>query len=70
MPDTPANTPVSGKVRIADLVTCPKCGQSNAVGERYCTVCGTHLAGVVAAHVVHAESVKRQGFLGRLFTRR
>jgi len=66
MPDTPT----SSKIHVADLVTCPKCGQSNAFGERYCTSCGAHLVGVVPTHLAQAEAQKRQGFLGRLFGRK
>ena len=66
MPDTTA----SGKVHIADLVTCPKCGQSNAIGERYCTSCGTHLIGDAPIHMARSEPSKKQGILGRLFARK
>jgi len=70
MPDTPARTPSTGKIRIADLVTCPKCGQSNATDERYCTACGAHLAGAVATQAAHIASQKKQGFVSRLLGRR
>ena len=66
MPDTP----VSDKIHIADLVTCPKCGQSNAVGERYCITCGAHLTGVATTAAAKAEPPKKPGLLGRLTSRK
>jgi hypothetical protein len=66
MPDTPT----SGKIHIADLVTCPKCGQSNAVGERYCTACGTHLTGITPTQVVHPDLARKTSFFARLLARK
>ena len=33
-------------MHMTDLLDCPKCGASNAIGTRYCDHCGASLAGV------------------------
>lgn len=54
-----------GQARIAELVTCPKCGESNKVGVRYCDNCGASMAGAVSAKV--EEPSEKKGFFSRLF---
>lgn len=34
-------------VKLEDLKTCPKCGESNRKEERHCSHCGASLANVV-----------------------
>jgi len=52
---------------VSDLVICPKCGQGNAKGERYCSNCGASLANVKAKETA---SKKKGGVLGKLFGKR
>ena len=56
-----------GKEPIRELVSCPKCGQSNAVGTRHCVNCGATLAGATSAKPTETGSEKRKGFFSRLF---
>lgn len=58
----------SQSVHMLDLLNCPKCGGSNAVGTRYCSTCGASLEGVVATKAMAAEGKK--GLLGRIFGKR
>ena len=67
MPET--TTSVGAQDRMKGLLTCPKCGEGNAQGTRYCDNCGTSLSGVSAKMAGQAEGAKK-GFFGRLFGRR
>ena len=51
---------------VMELLICPKCGQSNAAGERYCTNCGASLANVMTA----GAGERKRGFFGKLFSKR
>jgi len=53
---------------VRELVICPKCGQSNAAGERYCSNCGASLVNVTAG--TSEPSEKKRGFFGKLFGKR
>ncbi|HHX64609.1 MAG TPA: zinc-ribbon domain-containing protein [Chloroflexi bacterium] len=56
---------------VSMLVDCPRCGQSNPMGERYCVNCGASLAGVEATPREPAEAgEKKGGVLNRLFGKR
>jgi len=51
---------------ISSLIKCPKCGHSNAMGERYCQHCGANLSRVTAT-APEAPPEKKKGFFARLF---
>jgi len=55
------------QVQISELITCPECGHSNAVGTRYCDACGASLAGVEPGKPAREPQEKKRGFLARLF---
>jgi len=53
---------------IAQLLTCPKCGTSNAPGNRHCSNCGASLAGATTASPT--VEAKKEGFFQKLFGKR
>lgn len=55
-------------IHLIDLIDCPKCGYSNAIGTRYCDGCGTSLVGVESRKT--AERNKPKGLLGGLLGRK
>lgn len=62
------DTQQDSRVHMLDLLNCPKCGGSNAIGTRYCTTCGASLEGMAPAKALEAGAKK--GLLGRIFGRR
>ncbi len=68
MSEAPKDTQQGGQVRMLDLLNCPKCGASNAIGTRYCVTCGASLEGVAPAKAM--ETGSKKGLLGRIFGRR
>jgi len=36
-------------VKMQELITCPKCGESNPTDARHCSGCGASLAGIKPA---------------------
>ena len=56
-------------VHLTDLIDCPKCGYSNAIGTRYCDGCGASLAGGEPRPATGSED-KRKGRLGGLLGRK
>ena len=56
------------RIPISHLLTCPKCGTSNAPGNRHCSNCGASLAGATTASVT--EPAKKGGFFQKLFSKR
>jgi hypothetical protein len=60
-------------MHMTDLLDCPKCGASNAIGTRYCDHCGASLAGVKPRselRALEAGSGKERGFLGKILGKR
>lgn len=56
------------RVPISQLLTCSKCGTSNALGIRYCSNCGASLAAATMASPT--VETKKGGFFQKLFSRR
>jgi hypothetical protein len=69
MPDaTTQSTSASTQEHMQTLITCPKCGECNPEGTRYCENCGTNLTGVAARNLNRAAA--KGGLFRRLFGRR
>ena len=49
-------------VHLTDLIDCPKCGHSNAIGTRYCDGCGASLAGVESRQAKQAMTSAKDGW--------
>jgi ribosomal protein L37AE/L43A len=70
MPETTTHsTSTQTQEAMQNLVSCPKCGEDNAEGTRYCDNCGTSLAGALASQSPKASGTQK-GFFARLFGRR
>jgi hypothetical protein len=55
------------------MVTCPKCGRANSVGNRYCIICDARLPAPGSAPPTKqrtTNSGKKGGFFSKLFGRR
>jgi hypothetical protein len=49
---------MAASVKLEQLITCPKCGESNPKDSRHCTGCGASLVGVKPATPSAAEKKK------------
>lgn len=73
MPATQPESTSKQPMHMTDLLDCPKCGSSNAIGTRYCDHCGASLAGVKSRSelsALEADSGKQGGFLNKIFGKR